>query len=112
VIDFKNTVVINDLERGRARRREGKSLGFGQPDAKNEFDRMSEKVKEEVNKVFNPEFLNRLDDVIVFHSPQPGAHRADRRHPGARRTEAAGRRRAQPAAHTGGDRLPGRARLR
>jgi len=32
------------------------------------LERMSEKVKEEVNKVFNPEFLNRLDDVIVFHS--------------------------------------------
>src|SRR5438045_5072328 len=29
---------------------------------------MSEKVKEEINKVFNPEFLNRLDDVIVFHA--------------------------------------------
>src|SRR5439155_656709 len=46
----------------------GKSLGFGQPDVKNEFERMSEKVKEEINKVFNPEFLNRLDDVIVFHA--------------------------------------------
>src|SRR2546425_3790235 len=46
----------------------GKTLGFAQSDARSEFDRMSEKVKEEINKVFNPEFLNRLDDVIVFHA--------------------------------------------
>jgi ATP-dependent Clp protease ATP-binding subunit ClpC len=46
----------------------GKALGFGHSDARNEFDKMAEKVKEEINKVFNPEFLNRLDDVIVFHS--------------------------------------------
>jgi len=45
----------------------GKSLGFAQPDLRASFERMSEKVKEEINKVFNPEFLNRLDDVIVFH---------------------------------------------
>jgi ATP-dependent Clp protease ATP-binding subunit ClpC len=68
MIDFKNTVVIMTSNVGARDVVKGKTLGFGQPDAKNEFDRMSEKVKEEVNKVFNPEFLNRLDDVIVFHS--------------------------------------------
>jgi ATP-dependent Clp protease ATP-binding subunit ClpC len=68
VIDFKNTVVIMTSNVGARDVVKGKTLGFGQPDAKNEFERMSEKVKEEVNKVFNPEFLNRLDDVIVFHS--------------------------------------------
>ncbi len=68
LIDFKNTVVIMTSNVGARDVVKGKTLGFGQPDAKNEFDRMSEKVKEEVNKVFNPEFLNRLDDVIVFHS--------------------------------------------
>src|SRR2546426_5422200 len=45
----------------------GKALGFAQPDSKATFDKMAEKVKEEINKTFNPEFLNRLDDVIVFH---------------------------------------------
>src|SRR6266700_2122948 len=68
LIDFKNTVVIMTSNVGARDVVKGKTLGFGQPDAKNEFDRMSEKVKEEVNKVFTPEFLNRLDDVIVFHS--------------------------------------------
>ena len=68
VIDFKNTVVIMTSNVGARDVAKGKSLGFGQPDARNEFERMSEKVKEEINKVFNPEFLNRLDDVIVFHA--------------------------------------------
>jgi len=68
LIDFKNTVVIMTSNVGARDMAKGKSLGFGQPDVKNEFERMSEKVKEEINKVFNPEFLNRLDDVIVFHS--------------------------------------------
>src|SRR5213079_1003400 len=45
----------------------GKALGFSQPDTRATFDKMAEKVKEEINKTFNPEFLNRLDDVIVFH---------------------------------------------
>jgi len=68
VIDFKNTVVIMTSNVGARDVVKGKTLGFGKQDAKNDFERMSEKVKEEVNKVFNPEFLNRLDDVIVFHS--------------------------------------------
>jgi len=68
VIDFKNTVVIMTSNVGARDVVKGKTLGFGQQDAKTDFERMSEKVKEEVNKVFNPEFLNRLDDVIVFHS--------------------------------------------
>jgi len=67
VIDFKNTVVIMTSNVGARDMVKGKALGFAQPEAKTEFEKMAEKVKEEVNKVFNPEFLNRLDDVIVFH---------------------------------------------
>ena len=68
LIDFKNTVVIMTSNVGARDVAKGKTLGFGQPDARGEFERMAEKVKEEINKVFNPEFLNRLDDVIVFHA--------------------------------------------
>ncbi len=68
LIDFKNTVVIMTSNVGARDMVKGKTLGFAQSDARNEFDRMAEKVKEEINKVFNPEFLNRLDDVIVFHA--------------------------------------------
>src|SRR6266850_1794057 len=68
VIDFKNTVVIMTSNVGARDMVKGKALGFGQPEAKTEFQKMAEKVKEEMQHVFNPEFLNRLDDVIVFHS--------------------------------------------
>ncbi|HET8712690.1 MAG TPA: ATP-dependent Clp protease ATP-binding subunit [Gemmatimonadales bacterium] len=68
VIDFKNTVVIMTSNVGARDVAKGKTLGFGKPDTRGDFERMSEKVKEEINKVFNPEFLNRLDDVIVFHA--------------------------------------------
>src|SRR2546426_732296 len=67
VIDFKNTVVIMTSNVGARDMVKGKTLGFAQPDTRASFERISEKVKEEINKVFNPEFLNRLDDVIVFH---------------------------------------------
>ena len=68
LIDFKNTVVIMTSNVGARDVAKGKTLGFGKPDSRGDFERMSEKVKEEINKVFNPEFLNRLDDVIVFHA--------------------------------------------
>jgi ATP-dependent Clp protease ATP-binding subunit ClpC len=67
VIDFKNTVVIMTSNVGARDMVKGKALGFTQSDEQSSFSRMSEKVKDEISKVFNPEFLNRLDDVIVFH---------------------------------------------
>jgi ATP-dependent Clp protease ATP-binding subunit ClpC len=73
VIDFKNTVVIMTSNVGARDMVKGKALGFTQADEQSSFSRMSEKVKEEISKVFNPEFLNRLDDVIVFH-PLTRAH--------------------------------------
>jgi ATP-dependent Clp protease ATP-binding subunit ClpC len=66
-IDFKNTVVIMTSNIGARDITKTKSLGFAQPDAQASFERIEQKVRDEVNKVFNPEFLNRLDDVIVFH---------------------------------------------
>jgi ATP-dependent Clp protease ATP-binding subunit ClpC len=67
VIDFKNTVVIMTSNVGARDITKSKSLGFAAPDPRASFERMAEKVKEEMQRVFNPEFLNRLDDVIVFH---------------------------------------------
>ena len=67
VIDFKNTVVIMTSNIGARDITKGRGLGFHAPDQKSSFERMAEKVKEEMQHVFNPEFLNRLDDVIVFH---------------------------------------------
>jgi ATP-dependent Clp protease ATP-binding subunit ClpC len=67
VIDFKNTVVIMTSNVGAKDITKGRGLGFTGRDTAGNFDRIAEKVKEELNHVFNPEFLNRLDDVIVFH---------------------------------------------
>jgi ATP-dependent Clp protease ATP-binding subunit ClpC len=67
VIDFKNTVVIMTSNVGARDITKGKGLGFTTGDNVQSFERMQEKVKEELKVVFNPEFLNRLDDVIVFH---------------------------------------------
>src|SRR5688572_16937712 len=70
VIDFKNTVVIMTSNVGAKDIAKNKSLGFTAPDFKASFERMAEKVKEELQHVFNPEFLNRVDDTIVFHPLQ------------------------------------------
>jgi ATP-dependent Clp protease ATP-binding subunit ClpC len=70
VIDFKNTVVIMTSNVGAKDISRNKSLGFTAPDFKASFERMAEKVKEELQHVFNPEFLNRVDDIIVFHPLQ------------------------------------------
>src|SRR5579864_5388103 len=67
LIDFKNTVVIMTSNVGARDMVKGKALGFSQPDSRATFEKLAEKVKDEINKTFNPEFLNRLDDVIVFH---------------------------------------------
>lgn len=67
LIDFKNTVVIMTSNVGARDITKNKQLGFSESGHEMSFERMSEKVKDEIEKVFNPEFLNRLDEVIVFH---------------------------------------------
>ncbi|MGB7211926.1 MAG: ATP-dependent Clp protease ATP-binding subunit [Gemmatimonadales bacterium] len=67
VIDFKNTVVIMTSNVGARDITQGKSLGFHDKSGTTSYADMAQKVKDEITKVFNPEFLNRLDDVIVFH---------------------------------------------
>ncbi len=67
MIDFKNTVIIMTSNVGAKDITKGKALGFAADDSRANFERIADKVKEEMSRVFNPEFLNRLDDVIVFH---------------------------------------------
>jgi len=67
VIDFKNTVVIMTSNVGARDITKNTTLGFVQQGVQEAFTKLAEKVKEEVQRTFNPEFLNRLDDVIVFH---------------------------------------------
>jgi ATP-dependent Clp protease ATP-binding subunit ClpC len=68
VIDFKNTVIIMTSNLGaRDITKGGKSLGFHAGTEETKYDNMRNKVKDEIERAFNPEFLNRVDDVIVFH---------------------------------------------
>ncbi|MBX3133110.1 MAG: ATP-dependent Clp protease ATP-binding subunit [Gemmatimonadaceae bacterium] len=67
MIDFKNTVVIMTSNVGAKDITKNRTLGFGSSSGGQDFERMADKVKEELQHAFNPEFLNRLDDVIVFH---------------------------------------------
>jgi ATP-dependent Clp protease ATP-binding subunit ClpC len=70
VIDFKNTVVIMTSNVGAKDITKNKTMGFTSDASRANFERIAEKVKEELTHAFNPEFLNRVDDVIVFHPLQ------------------------------------------
>jgi ATP-dependent Clp protease ATP-binding subunit ClpC len=67
VIDFKNTVIIMTSNLGARDITKGKALGFHQRDEATAYEVMRERVKDEIERAFNPEFLNRVDDIIVFH---------------------------------------------
>jgi ATP-dependent Clp protease ATP-binding subunit ClpC len=72
VIDFKNTVVIMTSNVGAKDITKSRTVGFGTEGGGTtaRFEKMAEKVREELQHTFNPEFLNRLDDTIVFHPLQ------------------------------------------
>jgi ATP-dependent Clp protease ATP-binding subunit ClpC len=67
VIDFKNTVLIMTSNVGTRDLASGSKLGFETEDAGMDYERIKEQVTQEVERVFTPEFLNRVEDVIVFH---------------------------------------------
>ncbi len=65
-VDFKNTVIIMTSNLGTRDIRK-QSIGFAAEDERETYDKMREKVHEELKKHFRPEFLNRIDEIIVFH---------------------------------------------
>jgi ATP-dependent Clp protease ATP-binding subunit ClpC len=67
VIDFKNTVIIMTSNLGARDITKGKALGFHPRDESTQYETMRGRVKDEIERAFNPEFLNRVDDIIVFH---------------------------------------------
>lgn len=70
-VDFRNTVIIMTSNVGAQHlRKEAQTLGFlaGAEDDKDNFNRMKERIMEEVKRTFRPEFLNRVDELIIFHS--------------------------------------------
>lgn len=68
-VDFRNTVIIMTSNAGAKSIIEPKKLGFVQKeDAAQDYKRMKANVMEEVKQIFRPEFLNRIDEIIVFHT--------------------------------------------
>ena len=68
-VDFKNTVIIMTSNAGAKAIVEPKKLGFAtKEDAEGDYKRMKANVMEEVKRIFRPEFLNRIDETIVFHA--------------------------------------------
>ncbi|SDD73152.1 ATP-dependent Clp protease ATP-binding subunit [Peptococcus niger] len=73
VVDFKNTVIIMTSNIGAKEIKGAGGLGFatlgeGEDKSKKDYDSMKQKVLDAVKKVFRPEFLNRIDDTVVFHA--------------------------------------------
>ena len=67
VVDFKNTVIIMTTNLGTRDIAKGLNLGFAGGDASaNNYERMKAKVSEELKQHFRPEFLNRVDEIVVF----------------------------------------------
>jgi ATP-dependent Clp protease ATP-binding subunit ClpC len=68
VVDFKNTIIIMTTNLGTRDISKSLSLGFINPnDSVGNYERMKAKVQDELKSHFRPEFLNRIDDIIVFH---------------------------------------------
>ena len=67
-VSFKNTVLIMTSNAGAQRIVDPKNLGFAvQKDAKEDYEKMKSNVMEEVKRLFKPEFINRIDEIMVFH---------------------------------------------
>jgi len=68
VINFRNTIVLLTSNVGAELIRRNSTLGFSPISDEHSYEKMKEKILDEAKRIFKPEFLNRLDDVIVFRS--------------------------------------------
>ena len=67
-VDFKNTIMIMTSNIGSRDIKNTGGFGFGMNTAKDKYESMKNTIEDAVKRVFNPEFLNRIDDTIIFHS--------------------------------------------
>ncbi|MBE1486539.1 ATP-dependent Clp protease ATP-binding subunit ClpC [Plantactinospora soyae] len=73
IVDFKNTVIILTTNLGTRDVAKAVSMGFqASEDSESNYERMKQKVNDELKQHFRPEFLNRIDDTIVFHQLKQG----------------------------------------
>ncbi len=68
VVNFRNTIILMTSNVGSDTIKKQSTLGFSPVSDENSYEKMREKIMEEAKKTFRPEFLNRLDDIIVFRS--------------------------------------------
>ena len=66
-VNFKNTILIMTSNLGTRDLQKAGGLGFGRSDKKSIREKMEERINEEVKKTFNPEFINRLDETVIFN---------------------------------------------
>lgn len=67
-VDFRNTVLIMTSNVGASALKSNKYVGFNIQDGEQDYKDMKGRVMEELKRAFRPEFLNRIDEIIVFHS--------------------------------------------
>jgi ATP-dependent Clp protease ATP-binding subunit ClpC len=67
-VDFRNTIIIMTTNAGASQIQRQTTMGFSAAQEETSYDRLKEKVLEEAKKVFRPEFLNRISDLVVFRS--------------------------------------------
>ncbi|MGX7025006.1 ATP-dependent Clp protease ATP-binding subunit [Vagococcus hydrophili] len=67
-VDFKNTILIMTSNIGATALRDEKTVGFGSTGGEKDYKAMKSRILEELKKSFRPEFLNRVDELLVFHS--------------------------------------------
>ena len=67
-VDFRNTIIIMTSNVGATALKEEVSVGFNVKDVRHDHEQMRRRILEELKKAFRPEFLNRIDETVVFHS--------------------------------------------
>ena len=79
IVSFKNTLIIMTSNVGAGKVKQVAQLGFNTPTDSAEYDKMKENISEELKAQFKPEFLNRIDEIIIFHklSREDGAKVCD-----------------------------------
>ena len=110
VVNFRNTIILMTSNVGSDTIKRQSTLGFSPISDENSYEKMRDKILEEAKKTFRPEFLNRLDDVIVFRAlTKPDLIEILRS--GSRQSHATSESQEHPAAAGGqGQGLPGGAR--
>lgn len=66
-VNFRNTIIIMTSNLGATALRDEKTVGFNQGNIYEDYDTMNKRIREELKKAFRPEFLNRVDELLVFH---------------------------------------------